>query len=697
MRGGEAHIDIRAVLGLLRRQVRVIAATVVVVMLATVAFLFAITPIYTATALIMVNPDERNALSASTQISNSGATSARIDSEVEFAASQRVLTDVIAKLDLVYDPEFGLAPAFHERILRWVGLAPDEVLGEDEKVALVLENFRENVSVRRRGLTYIIVVSCDSRDRERAALLANTIAQSYIELQLKTKVESTLAARDAIRSQINQTEKAVITAEQKLDGFIRDNLARIVAATGQDELAALNDEIIRLESGGRNGPGEADPAASQLTGGISDSARPGALLRPGDDVLGSGSSVAELVRNAYEDGGALSGRSPRDGRTGYPASPKGNGKQLGEARRELNAAVLDTRLPPDILAEIYGLQQIARNTRIQYETLLSREQVLDTEAEVQIADSRIISPALVSMQPSFPQVPVFLGIALFFGLSGGVGLGFLFENFVGGFTSEEHVEAVTQHPLMSIVPRLPMKEGQSSLSDLLVDKPLSAYSESVRRLRATVDRTVLALPGNQGEGARKQGIVVMVSSALPGEGKTTTALALARAYALSGKRTLIIDCDFRKPSVHQQLAITPVVGIGELLTSHSNISDLAGAVAADPKTGLSAIIGSRRVRKPSDQLFTEQGFRRLINVARNQFDRIIIDSAPILPVVDGSYLIQHADVCVFVARFAATPQRAVMQALRLLEAAKPANCTIGCVLNQKEREASSYHSNYYVE
>jgi polysaccharide biosynthesis transport protein len=529
-------------------------------------------------------------------------------------------------------------------------------------------------------------------------LLANTIAQSYIELQLKTKVESTLAARDAIRSQINQTEKAVINAEQKLDGFIRDNLARIVAATGQDELAALNNEIIRLETGGRSGMGEAEPAASQLTGGISDSARPGPLLRPGDDVLGGGASVAELVRNAYENGGALpSGPGRRESGTRHPASPQGNGNQLYEARRELNAAVLDTRLPPDILAEIYGLQQIARNTRIQYETLLSREQVLDTEAEVQIADSRIISPALVSMEPSFPQVPVFLGIALFFGLSGGVGLGFLFENFVGGFTSEEHVEAVTQHPLMSIVPRLPMKEGQASLSDLLIDKPLSAYSESVRRLRATVDRTVLALSGNPAEAVRKQGIVVMVSSALPGEGKTTTALALARAYALSGKRTLIIDCDFRKPSVHQQLAITPVVGIGELLTSHSNISDLTGAVAADPKTGLSALIGSRRVRKPSDQLFTEQGFRRLINVARNQFDRIIIDSAPILPVVDGSYLIQHADVCVFVARFAATPQRAVMQALRLLEAAKPANCTIGCVLNQKEREASSYHSNYYVE
>ncbi len=359
--------------------------------------------------------------------------------------------------------------------------------------------------------------------------------------------------------------------------------------------------------------------------------------------------------------------------------------------------MLNAKLPPDMVAEIYGLQQIARNTRIQYETLLAREQVLDTEAEVQIADSRIISPALVSMNPSFPQVPVFLAVALFAGLSGGVGLGFLFENFVGGFTSEEHVEAVTQHPLMSIVPRLAQTEGQSSLSDLLVDKPLSAYSESVRRLRATVDRTILSLTGNRPDNGPKQGIVVMVSSALPGEGKTTTALALARAYALSGKRTLIIDCDFRKPSVHQQLAITPVVGIGELLTSHSNISDIAGAVAADPKTGLSAIIGSRRMRKPSDQLFTEQGFRRLMNVARSQFDRIIIDSAPILPVVDGSYLIQYADVCVFVARFAATPQRAVVQALRLLEAAKPANCTIGCVLNQKEKEASSYHSNYYVE
>jgi capsular exopolysaccharide synthesis family protein len=688
MRSGEAHIDVRAVLGLLRRQFRVIAATVAAVLLATIAFLFAITPIYTATALIMVDPDERSALSAGTQVANSGSSSARIDSEVEFAASERVLTDVIAKLDLVHDPEFGLAPGFHEHILKLIGLVSDGQLQEAEKVALVLENFRENVSIRRRGLTYIIIVSCDSRDRERAALLANTIAQSYIELQLGTKVEGTLAARDAIRNQLNQTEKAVVIAEQKLDDFIRDNVDRIVSATGRTELAELQDEIIRLQTDGNDG--------SPPTGGISDDAGSGALLRPGDDILGSAPSAAGFV-NGTNAGSVMPhspGPPPRDRLSGLARS---GGKTLNEVRRELNAAVLDTRLPPDILAEVYGLQQIARNTRLQYETLLSREQVLNTEAEVQIADSRIISPALVSMEPSFPQVPVFLAVALFFGLSGGVGLGFLFENFVGGFTSEEHVEAVTQHPLMSIIPRLAAKEGQASLADFLVDKPLSAYSESVRRLRATVDRTVMAQARNQPDPGNSQGIVVMVSSALPGEGKTTTALALARAYALSGKRTLIIDCDFRKPSVHQQLAITPGAGIAELLTSRTANADISGAIATDHKTGLSAIVGSARMRKPSDQLFNEQGFRRLMNAARNNFDRIIIDSAPILPVVDGSYLIQHADICVFVARFAATPQRSVMQALRMLEAAKPANCAIGCVLNQKEREASSYHSNYYVE
>ncbi len=153
----------------------------------------------------------------------------------------------------------------------------------------------------------------------------------------ETKVESTLAARDAIRNQINQTENAVISAERKLDGFIRDNVERIVAATGQSELAQLYDEVIALESGNGRGSSAADEQATALTGGISASVRTGPLLRPGDDVLGSVNSVAGVVKGAYEGAEAL-GQPPeqlvpdRAGKKSERSAPR---TQRGGAQRQI--------------------------------------------------------------------------------------------------------------------------------------------------------------------------------------------------------------------------------------------------------------------------------------------------------------------------------------------------------------------------
>jgi capsular exopolysaccharide synthesis family protein len=271
-----------------------------------------------------------------------------------------------------------------------------------------------------------------------------------------------------------------------------------------------------------------------------------------------------------------------------------------------------------------------------------------------------------------------------------VGLAFLYENVIGGFSSEEQAESVLRVKVASSLPRLKTgRPDQTSFAELMVNAPISVFSESVRRVRASVDRaaktgTVLG-----------QGIVVMVSSTAPDEGKTTAALALARSYALSGKSTLLIDCDLRKPSVHRQLGIEPSVGFLDYLTAEAGDAiNIQTITAKDPLSPATVIAGAHRSSLPTDQLIASTAFVQLINAARRSFDIVVLDTPPIGPVVDSLYIAQHADVIVFVVRYASTPQTEARKALASLGAAKSHGAEILAVLNQQDSSSPSYSKRY---
>jgi succinoglycan biosynthesis transport protein ExoP len=210
----------------------------------------------------------------------------------------------------------------------------------------------------------------------------------------------------------------------------------------------------------------------------------------------------------------------------------------------------------------------------------------------------------------------------------------------------------------------------------------------VRRIRGGIDR---AVRNKTSQG----GITVMVSSAAPGEGKTTVALSLARAYALSGRSTLLIDCDLRKPSVHRQLGLDPSNGLIDYL-SHGKrpAPGIDTFMTMDHGSGAQVIVGSRRSDVPTDELVSSRTFARLVDAARQNFDIVIIDTPPLGPVVDGLYLAPLADAIVFVIRWTKTSQQEVRRGLTSLEDAKRPEARIVAVLNQQEGAPQGYSSKY---
>ena len=671
------EIDIRAILGLLRRQFRLIAITTLAIVAAAGLATLALTPLYTATALIMVDPSRKDLLDPENPVRNSGSDSARVESEVELVRSDTVLMQVITDRQLISDSEFGVSRGWTSRLLALLRLDNGAAPTDEQAQGEVLNRLRAAVSAQRRGLTYVIAVQARSENPSHAADLANAITQAYIKDQLASKIASTLAARDILQARIEQARQAIVASENSFDNFIFDNIDRLVSQSGDSQLDNLADQIEAIRNAGTQNSLTADILQRSLETDNWDEL-PASLASDTLKALAQQGQDAQLRSAATSELTALQA-TITEGRNSE--------NQLRDA---LRTAVLNSDLPPGVLTQIYESQQNASIARAQYETLLARAQDLSAQADLQVADSRVVSPALVPAAPSFPNPQLILPLSALAALCLAVGLAFLYENVIGGFSSEEQAESVLRVKVASSLPRLKnVRSDQTSFAELMVNAPISVFSESVRRVRASVDRAAKA--GT----VLGQGVVVMVSSTAPDEGKTTAALALARSYALSGKSTLLVDCDLRKPSVHRQLGIEPSVGFLDYLTAEAGDAiNIQTITSKDPLSPATVIAGAHRSSLPTDQLIAGTAFVQLISAARRSFDVVVLDTPPIGPVVDSLYIAQHADVIVFVVRYASTPQTEARKALASLGAAKSHGAEILAVLNQQDSSAPSYSKRY---
>lgn len=701
----ETEFDLRSIFGLLRRQFRLIAITMIAMLAIAATVAFSLTPIYTSSALILVDPSSKNLLDPEMQMTSSSADSARIDSEVELVRSDNVLLQVIHQENLIADDEFGVSIGPWARVLAFLRLAEPKLASGEQALNQALSKLRSSVRAQRRGQTYLISVQVSSEDPAKAARLANAVAETYIADQLASKVNSALASRDILQARIDQARDAIVSSENSYDTFISDNINRITQDAGRTDLANMQQQIAQLEAARSQSSTMANAVQSAVVAGdldtivttlqseaLSELEQQREALR--QRLVGTESgSVGEI--DLRSELAALEERMLTTASSEVSAlrnSVQEAQDQENTLRQTLRTEVLNSDLSADVLTRLYELQQGSELARRQYQTLLSRVQDLEAQASLQQADSRIVSPALTPQSPSFPNKALILVIAGMAALGLGIALAFLYENLIGGFTSEEQVQAVLKTPV-STVPRQRARNERETLANLMVEAPLSIYAESIRRTRATIEQALRARPAN----ARSaHGKVIMVTSTAPNEGKTTLALSLARSYALSGHKTLLIDCDLRKPSLHRHLDLEPSHGLLDFLASGEDDSSLAigSILSKDSLTPVTIVVGARRSDLPTDQLLSGPAFSRLMDAAHNSFEVIILDTPPIGPVVDGLYIAPFAEAILFAVKWASSSQADARKAVAALEAAKPDDAPIIAVLNQQDELRTSYHGKY---
>ncbi|AVF05072.1 MULTISPECIES: GumC family protein [Devosia] len=698
-----SEFELRSIFGLLRRQFRLILTTIVAVMSLAAVVAFSLTPVYTSSALIMVDPSNKDLLDPQNQINSASADSARIDSEVELARSDSVLLKVIQEKNLIADPEFGVSLGTWARILSFLRLAEPTLPSGEDAVNQTLSKLRGAIHVQRRALTYLISIQASAENRALAADLANAVAQTYIADQVDAKIEGILASRDILQARAEQARQAIVASENSFDDFVESNIARISQDSGRTDLIALQRQIDELRSSRTQNSSLVNSMqmalrTQDLETIVSDlqSDAIAELDQQRADLLANLESTADgtpTAINLRDELAAIEQRMLEEARiatTSLADQIQESQDTEDTLRQSLRSLVLDQSLSADVLTELYELQRGSEIARRQYETLLSRIQDVEAQADLQIADSRVVSPALAPQYAAFPNKTLILALAGFCAILLGLALAFLYENLIGGFTGDEQLAQVLKLPVAATVPRQRAKSEKESLANTVVTAPLSGFSESIRRIRANVDQSVRHASPDKPPATK----VIMVTSTAPNEGKTTLSLSLARSYALTGQRTLIIDCDLRKPSLHRHLNIESSTGLLDYLSSDGDGVALQSIISSDPLTSVTTILGARRSNLPTDQLLSAVSFARLIRAARNSFEVIVLDTPPVGPVIDGHYVAPHADAIVFVTRWATTSQSDVRKAVTGLMAARQPDTQVLAVLNQQDETRSAYYRRY---
>lgn len=682
------QLDLRDLAAILRRRWRLIATIFLLAVAMAIVAVKLLAPTYTASALILIDTTRKNLLDPTLQGSSAASETARVDSEVEILGSDGVLMQTIRSQDLVDDAEFAPQTGWRDRVAMWTGRAQAAPPTGEAALGLVLNRFRKAVSVQRRGLTYVIAVAVGSADAAKAARLANALAQSYIANQLAAKIDSTRAARDIIAGQSDEARRTLVQAETEFSRYIFDNLEEIVALTGRSELRDMYRRMNELAVQRQKTASYVSALRASVTmanwSALGETVTSEAAQSSEQDrlrLIGALEGTSVGSDGVVALGQQLSDTEARQELTAAQATLDATEAAVAAERQALGATIMTTTLPPHILAQLYGLQQVARNATTKYQALLSRAQDLETESSLQVADSRVVSAALAPARPSFPNAALIVALAGIGGLGLGVTGAFVAENLAGGFTSGAQAQAVLRQRLCVALPVQRKPHGSISVADTVLAAPSSPYGEGVRRLRAIVD-----IAGRNAADARElqdaKGRVVLVASSMAGEGKTTVALALARAYAMAGKRVLIVDGDLRQPGVHRQLGIEAPPGIAGLLSGWPSDKDFHQLGISDPRTPV-LVVGGADVA--ADQFAPEGALERLLVAARQCFDHIILDCPPIDVEVDGLYLASYADTVVFVVRWAKTAQSTAVASSERLTAVMRPGTELLVVLNQAAR------------
>ncbi len=691
----------------LRKHKWAILAFALMVTLVAGVIAFVMAPVYEAKTTLLIETNKQKVVSIEDVYSGVGASREYFQTQVEIIKSREVALKTITKLRLFDHPDFdprapkkGLA-ALKEQI----GFTTDApVEWNDETLAeAVLPGFSSHLTIEPIRLSQLVVIRFQAGNPHFAATVANTLAKTYIENDLDTRYQMTQTASAWLQERLSGLQGKLTESEQALQSYrekqglvnMRDNG---MGGTAQ-QVEQLQSRLIEART--RRAEIEATYRIIREAANSGDLASQPAVL--------ANFQVADAKRQTTETARKLADVSQRYGKE-HPrylqaeseakAAAENLQRQVelvvGGVNNEYERARSTEKMLEASLAAARGsVQNVNRkefelgvyerevaSNRQMYDMFMKRAKETNVGGDLQSTVARVVDAAAVPSVPVKPKKALIIAAAFAIGLLMGVVLALLLELLDNTLKTSEDVEVRLKQPLLSIMPMLGKNDAMRKLSGRLVlEQPSSLYSEAVRTARTGVLLSSVDAPSR----------TIVVTSSVPGEGKTTFSSNLALAHALT-KRTLLVDADMRRPSVAKAHGLDPnAAGLSELVAGTANLKDCIRTIEG---SRLMVMTAGSIPPNPLELLHSER-FAQALEVLAKTFEIVIIDSPPVELVSDAAVIASRASDVIFVTRAQSTPFPLARKSLQRLRRA--GGHIIGVVLNALDfNKAEKYYGEYSV-
>ncbi len=697
---------------ILKKRRWTVAATLVIIFALSVITTLNTTRLYQATSKVAIFPESQNVLGFK-DFGNSPLDyqyDVILETQAAILRSDALAMKVIEAMHLDENPTFAGATGAHaENSVRVSSMQPDPA-----RAAGLLGAFRGGLSVQLIPNSRLVQISYTHPDPRLATEIANALVRTFVEENFRTKYESVTQTSVWLSTELADLQMKVQTSEEKLVRYQKDH-----SILGVDEkqniVTAKLDELNKELTGAQT-----DRIQKESNYRLAEAGDPAAFTKTSRE---GASTMLERLREKEAELNTQYAQATTQFGPGYPKVAELN-NQLKQVRTEITTA--QTRMQNEIHDEYLAavqrenllttafeqqkreanrlnesaieysvLKRDAEANRQLYQDLLQRLKEAGVSAGLRSSNIRVVDVARTPTYPIKPNVPRNIEIGLLLGLACGIGLAFVLESLDTSIRNMEQVSAISTLPALGTIPLQLSKNGHSrkrlstvsvniekSESPALVTyvRPKSEAAEAYRALRTSILLSSFGAPPK----------VILVTSALPQEGKTTISANSALVLAQRGGRVLLIDADLRRPGIDKLFGLRSRGGLSSVISGVDKIDDVIVQFTQVPNLW---IMPAGPVPPQPAELLGSSVMKDHITRWRNEFDHIIIDTPPCLSVTDAVVLTPEADRVILVARSGKTTKAALRRACDLL---LQVNARImGIVLNALDlRSGDAYYYTY---
>jgi succinoglycan biosynthesis transport protein ExoP len=661
---------------------------------------------YTAQAEMIIDTKKVSWVQSEMSSENRSMDDAAVESEIETTKSEKVALAVIARLNLTADPEFvgSGSSRLRNMLAKFIpSSAPKKEASKEDITRSALVSLKSNLRVTRLGRSYIEQIAYSSLDGEKAATIANAIADAYIEDQLQAKFEATRRASVWLEQRIAELRKQASDAYRAVQDFKAQNNI-IISVDGKLASEVELDQLGIALAKARADTSQAKAKLDRISRVLEQRSDKETLKIPDPVVTDALSSpiITRLRQQFLDNQNKESEWSSRYGpdhqaaknlRAEMAALQRSIWDEISRIAESYKSELQITKSQEDAIdkrmVDVFQKSGNARQSQVKlreletaantyrgiYETFLTRFTQSVQQQSFPSTEARVVTLAAAPKVPSSPKIGVAMALAGACGLGLGLMAAFAREQMNRQIHTRAQLETLLDTTCLAVLPAFSKRKvlvGRKAEQDsgafrqISEVAPFSATAEALRYIKVAIDL--------HPAGAKVIGIV----SALPGEGKTTVAASFAAFVAKSGARTLVIDADLRNPSMTRSLGYTGSAGLLNVVAEKADFHEL---VIADSKFKFDFLPSSTRV-KPSNSsdILNSSEMRDMLLLAAKEYDYVLVDLPPILPVVDVKAAAQLFDAFILVVEWGSTSTDEIVKAVNTSSVVSER--LLGAVLNK---------------